>query len=122
MTYFLLLSLAALVGLIATVLWIVLIVKVFKHAGVGLGILGIFCGPFTYIWGWVKSGEFGLKKLMVWLTLLIVISAALYAAGMAALVASPEMQEKMKQMQTEMQKSIDEAQKAQQQALPVPQN
>ncbi len=118
MTYFVLLGLAAFFGLITTVLWIVLIVKVFKHAGPGLGILSIFCGPFTYIWGWVKSGQYRLTKLMVWITLLLIATTALYAAGMAALVSSPEMQEQMKQMKLEMQKTMDEAQKAQQQSLP----
>lgn len=122
MTYVVLLGLAGFFGLIASVLWIVLIVKVFKHAGAGLGILSIFCAPFTYIWGWVKSGQFKLTKLMVWLTLLILISAGLYGAGMAALVASPEMQEQMKKAQIEMQKAIEEAQKAQQQSIPAPQN
>lgn len=121
MTYFVLLGLAAFFGLIASVLWIILIVKVFKHAGAGLGILSIFCGPFTYIWGWVKSGEYKLTKLMVWLTLLIVASAALYAGGMAALVTSPEMQEQMKIMQQQMQQAAEDAQKAQQ-SLPQPQN
>lgn len=71
-------------GLIALVLHIMLLVKVFKHGGVGLGILGIFCGLFAFIWGWVKCGEYGFKKLMVWLTIFLLISAVLGGASGAA--------------------------------------
>lgn len=106
--------LAFVVGLVALVLHIMVLVKLFKHGGVGLGILGLFCGIFTFIWGWVKATELGLKKTMLWLTLTLVISTVLYMAGSAAMLTSPEVQAQMK-------KAMEEAQKAQQQALPAPQ-
>ncbi len=79
-------------ALVALVLHIMLLVKLFKHAGVGLGILGIFCGLFAFIWGWMKCGEYGFKKLMVWLTVAIVISAVLGGASGAAFGPSIQQQ------------------------------
>lgn len=99
---FILMGIAAIIGLVSTVLYIMLLVKVFQHAGAGLGILGLFCGPFTYIWGWMKSGELGLKKLMVWLTITFAVALVFYFAGAAALVTSPEMQEQIKKNQADM--------------------
>ncbi len=100
---FILFGLAGIFFLIAVVAQIMLLVKIFKHAGVGLGILGIFCGPFSFIWGWMKSTEFGLKKLMIWLTVSIIAVILLYLGGTAALVASPEAQAKIKEAQQQMQ-------------------
>jgi hypothetical protein len=92
----LLLCIAVLVGLFAFVLQIMLLVKIFKHAGVGLGILGIFCGPFAFIWGWMKAKELGMKKLMTWLTISIIVSAIAYGAGTASLVSAPEFRKNIK--------------------------
>ncbi|MEZ0275964.1 MAG: hypothetical protein ACAH88_13745 [Roseimicrobium sp.] len=92
-------SLGGIFGLIGTVLYIILLVKLFKNGGVGLGILGLFCSPFTYIWGWMKSTELGLKKLMVWLTITLVIAGALFGAGGGMMATSPEMQKAIKDAQ-----------------------
>lgn len=59
--------LAILIGLGSLTCWIMTLVAIFKNAGVGLGILGIFCPLFAFIYGWVKSGEWGNRGLMtVW--------------------------------------------------------
>lgn len=92
-----LMGIAVLLGLIAVVLHIMVLVKLFKHGGVGLGILGLLCGLFTYIWGWIKSTELGLKRTMIWLTVFLVLSTVCYMAGAGLLVASsPEMQKALK--------------------------
>ncbi|HSI62316.1 MAG TPA: hypothetical protein VLE43_04335 [Candidatus Saccharimonadia bacterium] len=85
-----LIGLAVILGVIAIVMYILLLVKLFKHGGVGLGILGLFCSPFTYIWGWMKCGEFGFKSLMVWLTILLLIASLLGGAGSGLAAGSPE--------------------------------
>lgn len=82
-------------ALISTVLYIILLIKLFKHGGVGLGILGLFCSPFTYIWGWMKSTELGLKKLMVWLTITMLIAAALFGAGLPEVIRDAEQQQRL---------------------------
>ncbi len=92
-------GLAGFIAFIGVIFYIMLLVKLFQHGGVGLGILGIFCGPFTYIWGWMKSSEFRLKKIMIWLTLTWVVSTLLYMVGSFMLAASPEGQKFLKDLQ-----------------------
>lgn len=92
-------SIGGFFSLIGAVLYIILLVKLFQHGGVGLGILGFFCSPFTYIWGWMKSGELRLKTTMIWLTLMIIISAALFGAGAATMAGSPEFQKAIQDAQ-----------------------
>jgi len=66
-------AVAALIGLLAIVCgigsivcWIMVLIKIFKD-NVGLGILGIICGLFAFIYGWMKATEYGIKKVMlVW--------------------------------------------------------
>jgi peptidoglycan biosynthesis protein MviN/MurJ (putative lipid II flippase) len=81
--------------LISTVLYIVLLVKLFKHGGIGLGILGFFCSLFTYIWGWMKASELGLKNLMIWLTITMLIAAALIGAGAPDALREAEAQQRL---------------------------
>lgn len=52
---------AGILGLILLVQHIMLLVKLFKHGGVGLGILGLCIGLFAFVWGWIKATEFGFK-------------------------------------------------------------
>ncbi|BCU78195.1 hypothetical protein [Luteolibacter sp. LG18] len=58
----LLLSLGGL-GLLAC--WIIVLIKMFKTEKPLLGIIGIFCGLWAYIWGWMNSGKHGLQKIML---------------------------------------------------------
>ena len=106
--------LGMIVFLVVGVLHIIVIVNIFKRAGVGLGILSIFCSPFTFIWGWVKAGEYGIKKLMMWYTILLVIGVILYGAGSAAMLTSPEAQQAIKEAQEAQQRSL------QQDTIPAP--
>lgn len=61
--------LSILIGLITLVCFIIVLIQLFKQ-NVGLGILGIIIGLFTFIWGWVKAKEKDLTRVMtVWTTL-----------------------------------------------------
>ena len=53
--------------------WIMVLIKIFKD-NVGLGILGIVCSLFAFIYGWVKAAEYGIKKVMLWWTILVVLA------------------------------------------------
>ncbi len=66
--------LAILVGLGSLVCWIMTLVAIFKNSNIGLGILGIFCPLFAFIFGWVKSSEWGIRGLMVVWTILFVLT------------------------------------------------
>jgi len=59
--------------IVSLVCWIKVLIVLFKKAGVGLGILGIICGLFAFIWGWMKHKENGLTKVMTVWTITIVI-------------------------------------------------
>jgi hypothetical protein len=72
--------LAILVGLGSLVCWIMVVVKIFQSGNVGLGILGILCPLFTFIYGWVKADEFGIKNLMLIWTVLVVAGIGLNLA------------------------------------------
>jgi hypothetical protein len=73
--------------LAAFVVQILVVVKMFQNAGVLHGILGIICGIYAYIWGWLNSTKLGLRNLMIiWtvLIILIIILNIVFAGSMAA--------------------------------------
>ena len=73
------------VGFILSIICLILVlIPLFKKEGVGLGILGIFCSIYTYIWGWMKSKELNLKNVMLGWTasfVLIIVGAVLTTIG-----------------------------------------
>lgn len=74
-------------GLVALVCWIMVLVKMFKTQESPLmGILGIFCSLWAFIWGWINAGKFGLTKLMAIWTVAILVCTGSYAKLAADLV------------------------------------
>ena len=73
------------------VCWIIVLVKIFQDS-IGLGILGILCGLFAFIYGWVKVGEDGIKKVMIVWTVLWLASIPLYALAAAGAAAAIQAQ------------------------------
>jgi hypothetical protein len=69
--------LAILAGLASFVFFIIVLIKLFQTKGVLHGILGILCGLYTYIWGWMNADTQGLKKTMVNWTIAIVVQIIL---------------------------------------------
>ena len=66
-------------GLASLACWIIVLVKMFKTQESPLmGIIGIFCGIWAYIWGWINAGKFGLSKVMLIWTVSIVLSLVGY--------------------------------------------
>ncbi len=68
-----------LVSLGSLVCLIVVLIPLFKKEGVLKGILGIICGLYTYIWGWmhVKDESLKLRNWMYVWTVLIVLGVIL---------------------------------------------
>ena len=69
------------------VVHILVVVKMFQSAGALHGILGLICGLYAYIWGWMNSSKLGIKNLMIIWTVLIIlvfILNILFGASMAA--------------------------------------
>ena len=80
-------ALAMVCGIVSLVCWIMVLVKIFQDS-VGLGILGIICGLFTFIYGWVKVREYGIQRLMLVWTLAIVAGIVLQVLLVAVIGAT----------------------------------
>ena len=61
------LVIAILAGLVSFACWIYVLIKIFTAGNIGLGVLGIICPLFAFIYGWVKSAEYNIQTVMlVW--------------------------------------------------------
>jgi hypothetical protein len=72
--------LSMIVSLGSLICWIIVVVKMFQNAGVLQGILGIICGIWAFIWGWMNSDKVGKNIMFAW-TALIILSIVLNVAG-----------------------------------------
>jgi hypothetical protein len=80
-------------GIGSIVCWIMVLIKMFQNEKPLLGILGILCGLWTFIWGWMKSATLGTKKtMMIWSACigLSIVGNVLYVIGMAQKIQSGE--------------------------------
>ena len=66
-----------LLGLGSLVCFVMVLIKLFKKQGVGLGILGIICVLYTFIWGWIHAKKQGIQNIMLIWTVLIVLGMIL---------------------------------------------
>lgn len=56
-------SLAA--SIASLVCFIIVLTKLFPKEGVGMGIFGIICGIYTFIWGWQNANALDIRTLMI---------------------------------------------------------
>ena len=69
--------LAYLIGIGALVCFVLVLIKLFKKEGVGLGILGIICALYTFIWGWINHKKQKITNIMLIWTILTIIALVL---------------------------------------------
>ena len=69
--FFLILGLLGLLAIASLVYFILVVVQMFKHEQVGLGLASLVLTPcvgigplLAYVMGWVKAGEWGIRGLM----------------------------------------------------------
>jgi hypothetical protein len=89
-TVFLILMLLA--GLASFVFFIMVLIRLFQEKGALHGILGILCGLYTFIWGWINGDRLGIKQTMIYWTIAIVaqiVFQVLAAAMGGAAVGMP---------------------------------
>lgn len=55
------------------VCFILVLIKLFKKEGVLLGILGIICALYTFIWGWINHKKQKITNIMIIWTALVII-------------------------------------------------
>ena len=72
-------TLSYIAGAISVVCWIIVLIRMFKES-VLKGILGLICGLYAFIWGWMNSGA-GLKNIMLLWTLAIILGIVGGAIG-----------------------------------------
>ena len=84
-----------LLSIASLVIFIIVLLKSFKEGGVLHGLLGILTfGLYTYIWGWLKSKQLHLFKLMALWTIVTVVSVAMpIVIGATALLQAIPMAE-----------------------------
>jgi tetratricopeptide (TPR) repeat protein len=63
----------ALANLLSLILFFIVLIKLFKNEGALKGILGFFCGIYTFIWGWMKHKQLAMTKLMTVWSLMILL-------------------------------------------------
>ncbi len=80
--------LAMVVGLASFIIFILVLIRQFRDAGVLHGIIGIItCGIWTFIWGWINANRLNIRNLMLIWTALIILGLILrfaFGAGAAA--------------------------------------
>jgi Flp pilus assembly protein TadD len=58
-------------SLIGFIVFIIVLIKQFKHGGALQGIIGLItCGLWTFIWGWIKHKSLAMTKIMILWTVL----------------------------------------------------
>ena len=73
--------LGGIAGLVSLVCFILVLIKLFQTEGVLLGILGLICGIYTFIWGWMKNEEQGIRQIMIYWSAAIVASIIFQTLG-----------------------------------------
>ena len=74
-------------SLIGFIVFIIVLIKQFKHGGALQGIIGIItCGLWTFIWGWIKHKSLAMTKLMIIWTVIQVTPLVLVGVFGAALM------------------------------------
>lgn len=69
------------------------LIKMFKNEKPLIGILGILCSLWAFIWGWMKASTLGLKQIMmIWSVCigLSIVGNLMYGGAMAAKIQSGE--------------------------------
>ena len=56
------------------VCFIIVLIKLFQNEGALKGILGLICGLYTFIWGWMNATKLNIKNIMLIWTILLIIS------------------------------------------------
>lgn len=75
-------------GILGLILWlgclicfIMVLIKLFQENGALHGILGLICGLYTFIWGWINANRLNIKNIMIIWTLLIIVSIIVNVMG-----------------------------------------
>lgn len=85
-----LISIAISIG--ALICFIMVLIKLFQEKGILHGILGLICGLYTFIWGWLNADRLGIKTIMLIWTGLILLSLVFGGVSTAITASSAAFQ------------------------------
>ncbi|MBW1840321.1 MAG: tetratricopeptide repeat protein [Deltaproteobacteria bacterium] len=74
-----------LLGIAELVIYVMVLIKLFKDKGILHGILGIICGIYPFIWGWMVHKRLKITKLMTIWTV-----AGIIGMGLQVFMGDPE--------------------------------
>ena len=60
-------------NIVSLVIFFIVLIKLFKNEGALKGVLGFFCGIYTFIWGWMKHKQLAMTRMMTVWSLMIVL-------------------------------------------------
>jgi hypothetical protein len=69
---------------------IMVLIRLFQNKGLAWGLFGLFCGIYTFIWGWQNAARFNIKNLMLLWSIAIVAYIVLsFVSGLVSIPVSP---------------------------------
>lgn len=76
-------------GIVCLICWIMVLIQMFKE-GALKGILGLLCGLYAFIWGWMNTGRPGLRNIMlIWTIAMLVGVVGGYFTGFPSVLRRP---------------------------------
>lgn len=70
-------ALGMVLSLGSVVCFIIVLIKLFQNEGALKGILGLICGLYTFIWGWMNATRLNIKNIMLIWTVLLILAAVI---------------------------------------------
>ncbi len=68
-------ALGMLLSLGCLICFVIVLIKLFQNEGALKGILGLICGLYTFIWGWMNSSKLNIRNIMLIWTILLILAA-----------------------------------------------
>jgi hypothetical protein len=65
--------LGMLLSVASIICFIIVLIKLFQNEGALKGILGLICGLYTFIWGWMNASRLNIRNIMMIWTVLIIL-------------------------------------------------
>ena len=72
--------LSAVLFVVSLVCWIIVVIKMFQTGNVVSGIIGLICGLWAFIWGWMNVGKVGRNVMVLW-TIVTILATVFNVAG-----------------------------------------
>ena len=71
--------LGMLLSLGCVICFVIVLIKLFQNEGALKGILGLICGLYTFIWGWMNATKLNIRNIMLIWTILLIASIIINA-------------------------------------------